>query len=558
MSWMSRHKAGKTYTFLSLDHIMLGFFAVGSFVGIWHALPMLNVILDEQYFVSGVLRTMELRTILPPLNEVPYGTVTFYLNYILQIPFLLVLFAKTSFSVISLKTYLFLHPEIAYLVPRFLSAMIATIVALIYDRFLRSEGLPLLQRFATLSVIFFTIIASVTFHTGKVWVLSSVLVGISALCTYLALKTHIRGAQEPVYGPTFWSIVCAFVALANFPLVGVFLLNIPVLLYVFRNDAVRFRATIRAILVGIFVLTIVSATNARSIYLLVIHIFTNFHPILSGGTSAQVMPPFSASLFFHFEQVLVAYPLVVAVITLAVLMKTIQNKLLFLVSFGYAGLYFLTISWIATWFDDLGGELHYLFPLAFFFSGMIAAIAYKKIRSIVWGFCVLQTLVFFYTLYLLSIPTTFNQADAFIEQNFKSEHALILNTVVELSLPMNKETTLLQSDEYCGSKCLYWRSATLESDFIPVVVTSQSQIDKVNATSYSRVLLITDQQPVTSCVSEPIKTFQSGSSDAGYVSIEHNFGHYFLSDFWRLSRLGKNLVLYEVRKQCAARFLTVK
>src|SRR3989344_8306030 len=100
MSWMSRHKTGKAHTFLSLGHIMLGFFAAGSFIGIWHALPMLNVILDEQYFVSGVLRTMELRTILPPINEVPYGTVTFYLNYILQMPFLLVLFAQASFSMV--------------------------------------------------------------------------------------------------------------------------------------------------------------------------------------------------------------------------------------------------------------------------------------------------------------------------------------------------------------------------------------------------------------------------------------------------------------------------
>ena len=270
--------------------------------------------------------------------------------------------------------------------------------------------------------------------------------------------------------------------------------------------------------------------------------------------SAQVMPPFSASLFFHFEQVLVAYPLVVAVITLAVLMKAIQNKLLFLVSFGYAGLYFLTISWIATWFDDLGGELHYLFPLAFFFSGMIAAIAYKKLRFIVWGFCILQTLVFFYTLYLLSIPTTFNQADTYIERNFEHEHALILNYVVELSLPMNKETSTLLSDQYCGSKCLYWRTAVDVSYFIPAVVTWQSDISKVDVDSYSRALLVTDQKP-ESCVSEPPKIFQSGASDERYVSVEYNLGYYFVSDFWHLSRLGKNLALYEVSKECATHLL---
>src|SRR3989344_9116811 len=240
MSWLSRHGVWK------IGSLMLAFFALGSFVGIWHALPMLNVILDEQYFVGGVLRAIEMKSILPLATDVPYGTVTFYLNYVLQIPFLVILLAWKGFSIVSLKAYLVLHPETAYLVPRLLSAMLASAVALAYDRFLRSEGLPLVQRFAVLSVIFSTVIATVTLHTGKVWVLSSVLVGISALCTYLALRAHIRGAQEPVYGPTFWSIICAFVALANFPLVGVFLINIRLIFFVFCNDAVRFRSTIRA------------------------------------------------------------------------------------------------------------------------------------------------------------------------------------------------------------------------------------------------------------------------------------------------------------------------
>ncbi|HCM43452.1 MAG: hypothetical protein UY39_C0018G0005 [Candidatus Kaiserbacteria bacterium GW2011_GWC2_49_12] len=552
MSWLSRHGVWK------IDSLMLAFFALGSFVGIWHALPMLNVILDEQYFVGGVLRAIEAKSILPLATDVPYGTITFYLNYALQIPFLITLLAWKGFSIVSLKTYLVLHPETAYLVPRLLSAIVASVVALAYDRFLRSEGLSLVQRFAVLSVIFSTIIATVTLHTGKVWVISTVLAGASALCTYIALRNYSLGRPEPMYGPAFWSIVLVFTALANFPLVGIFLINVPLFLYVFRNDAVRLRATGKAILAGILILFAVLAANWSNIYSLVIHIFTNFHPILNGGMSTQVVPPFSTSLVFHFEQALVAFPLVIAVIIIAVGTRAIQNKLLFRLSLMYAGLYFLTIVAVATWFDDTGGQLHYLFPLAFFFSGMIASVAYENMRHSLWGFCVLQTFVFFYVLYLLSVPTTFNQADTFIERNFRSEHALILNDVVELSLPLNKETALLQRDEHCGSKCLYLRTSAPESDFIPVVVTSQSKIGEVDVAQYSRVLLITDRTSAETCISEPIKTFQSGSSDEEYVSVERNFGHYFLPDFWRLSRLGKNLVLFEVPKQCAARLLTVK
>src|SRR3989344_4324829 len=300
MSWLSRHGVWK------IDSLMLAFFALGSFVGIWHALPMLNVILDEQYFVGGVLRAIEAKSILPLATDVPYGTITFYLNYALQIPFLITLLAWNGFSIVSLKTYLVLHPETAYLVPRLLSAIVASAVALAYDRFLRSEGLSLVQRFAVLSVIFSTVIATVTLHTGKVWVLSTVLAGASALCTYIALRNYSLGRPEPTYGPAFWSIVLVFTALANFPLAGVFLINVPLLLYVFRNDAVRLRATGKAILAGILILFAVLAANWSNIYSLVIHIFTNFHPILNGGMSTQVVPPFSTSLVFHFEQALVA------------------------------------------------------------------------------------------------------------------------------------------------------------------------------------------------------------------------------------------------------------
>src|SRR3989344_7331705 len=169
MSWLSRHGVWK------IGSLMLAFFALGSFVGIWHALPMLNVILDEQYFVGGVLRAIEVKSLLPLASEVPYGTITFYLNYLLQIPFLLALFAWKGFSIVALKTYLVLNPEIAYLVPRFLSAILASLVAILYDRFLRSEGLPLLHRFAVLSVIFCTVIGAATLHTGKMWVLSTIL-----------------------------------------------------------------------------------------------------------------------------------------------------------------------------------------------------------------------------------------------------------------------------------------------------------------------------------------------------------------------------------------------
>ena len=548
MDAMSRHEA-------VLDRLMLAFLIVGSFVGIWHALPLLTVIFDEQYFVGGVLRAIEARSGVPLPGDVPYGTITFYLNYALQIPFLLILFVWKGFSLVSLKIYLVLHPETSYFVPRFLSAVIMSIFAIGYDRYLRSEGLALVQRFAVLSVIFCTVISTATLHTGKMWVLSTVLSSASALYTYIAFRNHSEGRPEPKYGPIFWAIACAFVSLANFPLSLIFLINIPIFLYLFRHDAVRLRAIVRATSIGAGVLLAAVAANWQNYYAEVTrHISETLgaHIQLS-GESAQVTHSYVTSFFVHAEQLIVAFPLVIAVVVIALVTHSVRDKLLFRLAIGYSCMYFIAIAIIKPDLIDVGNMLHYLYPLAFFFSGMLAAIDYKKMRHVLWGFCGLQVVVFVYTLYLLSVPTTYNQAAVYIEENFVNEHALFINEIVELSLPLNKETSSLLGDWVCGSKCQYWRSSSEDSDFKPLVITPfQGKTGKVDLSSYSRVFLITGAHPVEMCATdEPIVTFQSGYSDASFVSIQDNLGNYLSADFWRLHRLGKNIRIYELTKKCA-------
>ena len=548
MGWMSRHE-------VVLDRFMLAFFIVGSFVGIWHALPLVTVIFDEQYFVGGVLRAIEMKSILPLAGDVPYGTITFYLNYALQIPFLFILLAWKGFSLVSLKTYLILHPETAYVVPRFLSAIIMSIFAVVYDRYLRGYGLPLVHRFAVLSVIFGTVIATATLHTGKMWVLSTVLSSASALFTYLALRNHLQGRPEPKYGPIFWGILCAFVSLANFPLSLIFLINIPIFLYLFRHDAVRFQSIVRATCIGTSVLLAAVASNWQNYYAEVSrHIGETSAALQLSGESAHAAPSYVASFFVHVEQVLVAFPLVLAVIVIAIATRSIQNKLLFWISIGYSCMYFSAIAVIKPGITDIGNMLHYIYPLAFFFSGMLTAIDYKKMRYVLWGFCSLQAVIFVYTLYLLSVPTTFNQAATYVDNNLNNEHALIINEVLELSLPLNRETSMLLGPWVCGSKCQYWRSSSQDSDFKPLVVTPYQGVikGKVNLSAYSRVLLITDTEPAETCISDgPIMTFQSGYSDADFVSIQNNLGNYLSLDFWRLHRLGKNIRIYEISEKCA-------
>ena len=78
--------------FLNKQNIPLILLSVSFFIGIWHALPMLDVVGDEMYYVGGVLRAMENFTLIPAFGEVPYGTITYLLNYVLIGGFVFILF----------------------------------------------------------------------------------------------------------------------------------------------------------------------------------------------------------------------------------------------------------------------------------------------------------------------------------------------------------------------------------------------------------------------------------------------------------------------------------
>src|SRR6185369_15890477 len=146
--------------FVTTERLVLALFVVGSFIGIWHALPMTNVVADEQYFVGGVLRALEAHSVLPLWGDVPYGTITFYLNYLLEIPLLTVLFAFKGFHLSGLMNFLVLHPWVNYLVPRFVSAVVLSIFLWFVNRFLREEGVELPVRIAAFATLFCTIISS--------------------------------------------------------------------------------------------------------------------------------------------------------------------------------------------------------------------------------------------------------------------------------------------------------------------------------------------------------------------------------------------------------------
>lgn len=546
---------------VSLTHPMqerflwYGFMALlvlGSIIGIWFALPMLNVVNDEMYFVGGVLRAMQHHTLIPLLYDVPYGTLTFYLNYLFQIPFLLILLVVNAGHLSGVFTELILHPEYGYLVARLVSAGIAIGFAFWFERFLRDECVPTLQRAAVLSVPFMTILPAAVFHTGKMWVLSSVLVMMSLCLLYRSIRRYQAGDAGASHTDARLSILLSAAAFANFPLTGLFLVTVPIFLIAFRKD----RAAVRNVLVsagwGGALVGVVAALNFRNIIFQITDVFTHYHPIgaavaQAGGTHISTL----SSLVLHTQEVLFLFPLVLLVIMYALLRNAISNRLLFFISAGYALLYFCVVVVLVTWASDTAGYLRYLFPLAFFFSGMVAALDYKKLRPIFLFFCIVQVVVYGYVLYLLSVPTTFNVAATYVAQTYQAEErTLIYNNLGDLDLPRNTRSAFLIQEKFCASKCQYFRTASTTGTFLPAVAGEQSDWSRVRPKDFSSFVWVDDHLLSNSCAGTPATIFASGATDEQFVSIEHNLGNYFAPRFWHLSRLGKNMYLYQISSGC--------
>ncbi|MFZ2500422.1 MAG: hypothetical protein WAW90_00330 [Minisyncoccia bacterium] len=536
----------------ALRYGFMSLLVFGSVMGTWYAFPMLNVVSDEMYFVGGVLRAMQNHTLIPLLYDVPYGTLTFYLNYIWQIPFLLILLALNSGHVSGVYTQLIVHPEYGYLVTRLVSAGIAIGFAFWFERFLRREGIPMVQRFAVLSVPFMTIMPATILHTGKVWVLSSILVMMSLCLLYRSIRRNRKEDQRASLRDARMSIVLAALAFANFPLAGIFLITLPILLIVFRKDTAGIVQVLVGTVWGVVLVALVAALNFKNIIFQITDVFTHYHPVgVAAAQSVGMHISTFFSLILHVKQVAFLFPLTLILIVYALMRNAVQNRLLFFLSAGYAILYFSVIVVLVTWSSDSAGYLRYLFPLAFFFSGMVASLDFKKLHWVLYIFCTVQVVVYGYTLYLLSAPTTFNVAAAYVTQTYHDEdRMLIYNNLGDLDLPRNTRSAFLTQEKFCASKCQYYRSATTTNTFSPTVVGEQSDWSEIHLKDFSSFVWINDRALTNICAGEPVAIFTGGTADEHFASIDYNFGNYLVPRLWHLPRLGKNIYLYHASSRC--------
>src|SRR6185437_12825134 len=169
------------------------------------------------------------------------------------------------------------------------------------------------------------------FHTGKMWVLSILLVFWSMLALYRALKERKKNTEQASRA-AFWSVFTACAASANFPLAAIFLINIPILAYVCWRDRVLFASILRGLFYGGALLVLILVVNFGNIKHQVLDVFTNYHPLVTSTVSSLPQIGYGASLLLHGWQVLVAFPLVLALCCMALYRRALRSPLLFSVS----------------------------------------------------------------------------------------------------------------------------------------------------------------------------------------------------------------------------------
>src|SRR3989344_5606624 len=291
---------------MTWEDVAVAVFGATFFVGVWYALPMVNTITDVWAFGGGVLRAMEAHTLLPGVG-VDYGTLSFYQNYLAFVLALGFGYILSGFDLEALRTVLILHPSYSLLVPRITSALTAIVFLVIVYRFLKVHVESAPWRFALIMLTFGNVLAVILTRSGKMWILSTALGVISFIYLYRALT------EEAKTGPgrlSAISVFTAFLATANFPFAAVFLVNIPILLYMLPRTHQSVLRLSYAVLGGGAAFLIVFALNAgntiEQVSGFVLQFFDPLAPGVASGASALTL---FESFVVNARQAIEAFPL---------------------------------------------------------------------------------------------------------------------------------------------------------------------------------------------------------------------------------------------------------
>ncbi|MBI3291177.1 glycosyltransferase [Candidatus Falkowbacteria bacterium] len=524
----------------NLENAVFVFLVVSFFIGIWHAFPLLKVIGDEMYFVGGVLRAMENLTIMPAPDDVPYGTVTYYLNYFLIAVVLAIFLPFFGFSVSGLKEFLVQSPELLYFVPRLLSVSLSIGLLILFGKIFKKEFGDYRVRIFLMLLLFTNMITVLFLHTGKMWVSSVFFVLLSFYYLYRSLIYKDDFTQKALVSRgIFLSVLFSFLALVNFPMNAFSLVNIPVILWVFKGRRDILKKTFNYIAVSSAVFILIALSNFEGIKNQLISIFVDYDPVVGNITDQVPGLGLFGALLINIKKLIVFFPLFLLTLLLVVRDK-IKNIYLFWLGVLYFFGYWLALVAVGTWSNDIYEYIRRLLPIGFLLTLIIAGfnIKFKKVFYI---FILISLVYFGLTLYYLALPTTYNLGSDWIIKNLNKEKITLINEVRDLDLPKNKESYLIVQPYYCSSKCENVISGDLNQGFKPLIVDKYTKEDY--QISAEREIYYISLEQKDGANFELWREINNGVEHT--YSLDGRMANYFDWEFFKIKNFGPDIYIYK-------------
>lgn len=513
-------------SFLSRSSFYIFLYSVLLLVGMWHAFPNLLVVADESPYVGGVLRSLQLKTLLPHID---YSyTLSFYANYILFLPFLFVLFISHGGDMAGTIAFLSDHTWIAYFIPRLVSVFAVLIMVVLFFKIARNEGRTGNEIFIISTITFTNILFMSIAHTGKMWALSLLLWFLSFYFFSRALERMRTMDVESgrIYtNPFFWTPFFAFVSVANFPVnilscIGVLWLGVRIL-----ERRVQYASYVYGCIAGLVSFGILLGLNwdgwvtQNSITQVGIRSYTDI-----------------ALYFIYGGMMIMPLHLLYGLFCLTFTRTKIKDEVWILLY--TLGAYVVFIFARAPWVGESHVDFFRYFFYPVFFTGLLFLFFSMRGKMVGYTLAVVSIIFVGKLLYLLSIPTTYNLAERYLSADAHDER--IVNQVARLDLRKDMESSLLIKEERCGSRCMLARSGVMDDGlFVVDDATVPREYEKVLLETPSYLVVRSDalQTPAPSSIS-----IRNGLAGGRYQSIDYNLGTYTW-EFLTQERLGENIVI---------------
>ena len=315
----------------------------------------------------------------------------------------------------------------------------------------------------------------------------------------------------------------SFLAFSNFPIAIIaFVAPALVLWYVWRDKPIRTLFILSSIFwfVVFFVLTLL-----------------NLHGWLAqdAATPVQAFTPLSA---IWYQLSLLPYLAPILVLAILAHLDKLRDRALFFLSLVQAGAFIVLVALRAPWVLASFDYLRYFFLIALLLGVALLATSLKR-RGILILLTLISLIFFAKSLYLLVVPTTYNQALDWVTTHVASEPVVVINTVATLDLPYNATSYKLLEDNLCASRCQD-EIANPRSLYSYTLITPESDPAKVAGISTTTAYVISSTPQTGS--GTLVASFGTTTGD-NYFEVNHRVGIYDL-EFLTLPRFGENIYVY--------------